>query len=265
MGMRRRLTGGAAAARPLGWPRVRTSVLGAVPEMGVDFCGVEELRCSAFGRTVAELCLRHDLSCVVRLDRQVAAAPEATTNVVSGRIVVSRAVLAESDEEQAWTAAHEVGHLVDARTQGLRCYLPWRYYGWCLAAVAAVTVTVPLVTVLPVAQQPVPVRWGIAVVVVVAGLVGLGVCGRLALLRLASHKRPQEDSADMFATSQGFPVTVAIAEMLDRQERRADGRPPSRRWQRYRHHRYPYERITTTTVTGAVSTPAAQPEDGQRG
>lgn len=213
---------------------------------GVPAGWAEELRRSAFGRTVADLSARHRLPCRVRLNRRASALPGAVTNVVTRRIVIDRAVLAEDDEGQAWTAAHEVGHLVDSRAMGLRRYLPWRFFGWLLVGLAAIVGTVPLANLLPVEQLPLAPRLGIALAVLAVGLVTLAGCAHLALLRRAAHQGPLEDAADEFARSQGYPVTAAIADMLDRQERTRNGQPPNRRWHRYRAHRYPAERINAS-------------------
>ena len=226
-------------------------------EVRADFGGVdEELRRSRFGRTISALCTRHNLGCRVRLNRDAAARPGTATNPVTRRIVVTRAVLTENDDEQAWTAAHEVGDLVDARTLGLRRYLPWRFFGWLLVGLAGVCAPIPFLANLQlVQQQPLAQRLGIGALALLAGWVALGVCVRLALLRLGSHQRPLEDAADEFAKSQGYPVTASIADMLDRQERGRNGQPPSRRWHRYRCHRCPSERINSASMAGADERP----------
>lgn len=225
----------------------------SLPVVGADFGRRGgQVQSSVFGRTAAELCTRHSLGCRVRLSRDVSAAPGAVTNVVTKRIVVTRAVLEENDDAQAWTAAHEVGHLVEGRALGLRRYLPWRFFGWLGVGFVALWVPILFVANLPfVQQQPIAVRLGIGSAALLAGCGLLGLCVRLGLLRLGSHQRPREDEADAFAKSQGYPVTAAIADMLDRQERGRNGQPPSRRWYRYRCHRYPSDRINDETAARA--------------
>lgn len=212
----------------------------------------DQLASSMFGRTVAELCLRHNLRCTVRLNPDPSAPAGAVTNPITRRVVVARATLAENSEEQAWTAAHEVGHLVDARSTGLLRYLPWRYFGWLFAGLVVLAGVVLFVTSLPIVQQqPLAARLGIAALGLLAGFVAFGGCARLAMLRLGAHQRPLEDAADRFAKHEGYPLTPVIAGMLDRQERRKNGQPPGRRWQRYRCHRYPTERINSTPAADA--------------
>lgn len=207
------------------------------------------LRQSTFFRTVVDVAGRHRLRCAVALSPRVSDAPYAAAKVLTRRIIVSRAALAETDEEQAWSAAHEVGHLVDARAQGLLRYLPWGFGGWLLlgGSVAGFGPAMVITALKPVLPSASALSWGVGVGSLVLGLVVLAGCLHLALLSLASHQRPQEDSADTFAKSQGYPVTRVIADMLDRHEQRPDGRPQSRRWRRYRRHRDPFERINDDT------------------
>ena len=220
-----------------------------------DFGGQEALGRSTFGRTIAELSDRHSLRCTVRLDRRRSERPGAETSPVTRRIVVDRAVLEENDEEQAWIAAHEFGHLMDARAMGFRRYLPWGYF--CLLPVAVATLGAPLLLVAhlqSVQQLPIAARLAIGVAALVMGMMALSVCALLALLCLGAHQRPLEDAADDFAKSQGYPLTPAIADMLEREERGKNGRPPNRRWRCFRRHRYPYERINVESDGGSGGT-----------
>lgn len=121
----------------------------------IDFGAADDLQRSTFGRTAAELSQRHHLRCSVRLSRRTSASAGAVTNVVNRRIMVHPAVLEENDAEQAWTAAHEVGHLVDARTMGLRRYLPWGFLGMLPVTVASMFVPVLLIDLIPLHHQPI--------------------------------------------------------------------------------------------------------------
>ena len=207
------------------------------------------LRQSTFSRTVTDLADRHQLRCSVRLSPRPADRPYAQTNPLTRRIVVSRAALAESDSEQAWSAAHEVGHLVDARDRGLLRSVPWRFCGWLLigGAVAGLGPGMAITALDPVLPAISALRWGIGLAILVLGFAVLVGCLHPALLCLAAHRRPVEDAADAFAKAQGYPVTRDIAEMLHQQEQRPDGRPQSRRRRRYRHHRDPFDRINDHT------------------
>lgn len=227
------MTDSASARRPVRSPPVFS---GRSDDVGA-------LRSSTFGRVVIELADLHGLRCSVQLVPADASISEA--NPLTRRITVSRGVLAASDEEQAWSAAHEVGHLVDARGQGLLAYLPWGFFAWLVITAAAAT-TIPLVGISVLAPVLPPIWWLMSMVGVgwlAVGLVAASWCGHRALLRLGSHSRPQEDAADAFAKAQGYPVTRAIAAMLDQQEGRPSVHPPRAGRQGYRRHRPPFERI----------------------
>lgn len=207
---------------------------------------VQALRASTFGRTLIDLTDRHRLRCSVQVVPANAAISEA--NPLTRRITVSRGVLAASDDEQAWSAAHEVGHLVDAREQGLLTYLPWGFFSWLVITAAAAT-AIPLVGIsvlAPVLPQIWWLRSMVGVGWLAVGLVAASWCGHRALLRLGSHSRPQEDTADTFAKTQGYPVTYAIATMLDQQEGSLNVHHTRTGRQGYRRHRPPFERINVT-------------------
>lgn len=209
----------------------------------------EVLRQSVFFRTVVDLADRHQLQCSVRLTRRVADRPNAYTELFRRRIVVTRALLDESDDGQAWSAAHEVGHLVDARDRGLWRNVAWGCIGWwVIGGVAFAGGPYLAITALtPIVPETVAVRVVVVVAVAVVAVAVLAGCWHMALLRLAVHQRPLEDAADAFAKSQGYPVTHGIAEMVHRHEQRPDGRPQSRFERRSRLHRDPFDRINENT------------------
>lgn len=218
-----------------GWPQV-VQIRGRSGD-------AEVLRSSVFAHTVTELCAAHNLRCSVRLNPSSRAFAQA--NPLTRRILVSRAAIAGPDDEQAWSAAHEVGHLMAARDQGLWRYMASGFFFWLLIGAAASSAGPMLVVTAlrPVLPEVLFLRLAVVLIAMVAGVVVLCGCLHVALLRLGSHQRPQEDEADAFAKGQGYPVTEAIATMLDLDERRSDGRLPSPRWRQYPRHREPYDRI----------------------
>lgn len=108
-------------------------------------------------------------------------------------------------------------------------YLPWGFFGWLLtgAAVELVGPSLLITALRPVLPEDFLARLGIALACLAAGVAVFCGCLHLALLRLGSRQQLQEDAADAFAKIQGYPVTIAIASMLQRHERRPDGRPAS--------------------------------------
>lgn len=208
---------------------------------GVEAHDPALLPASTFARTIADLSEKHQLRCSVRLlPKQRSAYAETVAN--RHRINVTPALLEESEEEQAWTAAHEFGHLISARNRG-QAFYPWGFFTWLAVAVVLAS---PLPIAALVLMQPVLTststtsRIGIILAIFATCWGAAALCGHLALLRLARHKLPLEREADLFAQRDGYPVTPAIVAMLRRHE--GPSRQHPKRAQ-YRHHPPPEERL----------------------
>lgn len=203
---------------------------------------------STFASTVAKLSAQHQLACTVRLLPR--GKPHAETRAITRRISVEPSLLEEPDEAQAFSAAHEFGHLISARDRGLIRFLPMAAIGWGLAAALSVSVGPIALTNLakPYLPTSIPVRLAVGLTALLIGIAVMLFRGHQALLRRAAHTRPLELEADMFALQQGYPLTPTVAAMIERDEastRSRSTRPRSTRWQRYRTHPLPAERINS--------------------
>lgn len=216
--------------------RRRAATIGRVPDLNERDRSTAPA--STFEQTVTELSKRHQLGCSVRLLENSTAYAEARPG---RRIRVTSALLEESDEEQAWSAAHEVGHVVSARERGLAFY-PWGFLG-CVGVTAALAGPVPGV-VLGLLRPALPAAGWARTSVILSTMVLCWLLAALsshfALLARARHQLPLEQEADQFAADEGHPVTPAIVAMLSRHE------TPTR-WSaalaRYRTHPLPEHRL----------------------
>ena len=165
------------------------------------------LRQCTFSCTVTDLADRHQLPCSVRLSPRPADRPFAQTNPLTRSIVVTRAALAESDSEQAWSAAHEVGHLVDARDRGLLRSVPWRFCGWLLigGAVAGLGPGMAITALDPVLPAVSALRWGVGLAILVLGFAVLVGCLHPALLCLAAPSATAGGCRRRFRQGPGLP------------------------------------------------------------
>lgn len=198
-----------------------------------------DLGSSTFAAVVNALAEKHALKCTVRVS--VSDHPDAKTGSFTRRITVTTGVLSDGPEEQAWRAAHEVGHLISARNRGIS-YHPWAFLvGMSVAFLLVFAVPIALLAALaPVASsQPFAARAGIVTGTVLLCWVAAIAAVPVTLRLHAAHQRPLEREADQIAKDNGYPVTRRIVDMLVRDEG-----PPSR-WRRppYREHLYPEQRM----------------------